>query len=213
VDSRLSPDLDSRSLTDGLAGSPGDGNVLNFINVFLNRIFYDIHKSEEVKSLLKNRIYNKLLKIKITQWFKSIELTEINMGSTLPRVSRVSSVHQNSRGLWVELGVEYSGVASATIETCGLNLGEEELGQGSVQLKALLEEVETALPLQQEEGRKVSSRIEAATNSDEEDSAEEDSEDSQELPGDTQAASLAATASQVREGSRCGGVRTASARS
>ena len=59
---------------------------LGFINVFLNRIFYDIHKSEEVKKMLKTRVYNKLLKIKITQWFKSIELTEINMGKTLPKV-------------------------------------------------------------------------------------------------------------------------------
>ena len=106
--------------------APIDSNCLNFLNVFLNRIFYDIHKSEEVKSLLKNRIYNKLLKIKITQWFKTIELTEINMGSCLPRVSKISNVHQTDRGLWVELGVEYNGVASATIETCGLNLGEED---------------------------------------------------------------------------------------
>ena len=43
--------------------------------------------------------------------------------------------------------------------------------KGSVQLKALLEEEDTALPLQPEEkeGRKISSRIEAATNSEEED--------------------------------------------
>jgi len=179
--------------------APIDSNCLNFLNVFLNRIFYDIHKSEEVKSLLKNRIYNKLLKIKITQWFKTIELTEINMGSCLPRVSKISNVHQTERGLWVELGIEYNGVASATIETCGLNLGEEDaVGQGSVQLKALLEEEDTALPLQSEEkeGRKISSRIEAATNSEEEDSAEEDSEDSQELPVDPQAAVLATSANQ-----------------
>merc|ERR1712032_533627 len=106
----------------------------------------------------------------ITQWFKTIELTEINMGSCLPRVSKISNVHQTERGLWVELGIEYNGVASATIETCGLNLGEEDAaGQGSVQLKALLEE---------------------------EDSAEEDSEDSQELPVDPQAAVLATSANQ-----------------
>jgi hypothetical protein len=74
--------------------NPSDSNCLNFLNVYFNRIFYDIHKSEEVKSLLKNRIYNKLLKIKITQWFKSFELTDINMGSTLPRVSHISAVHQ-----------------------------------------------------------------------------------------------------------------------
>ena len=215
--------------------APIDSNCLNFLNVFLNRIFYDIHKSEEVKVLLKNRIYNKLLKIKITQWFKTIELTEINMGSCLPRVSKISNVHQTERGLWVELGIEYNGVASATIETCGLNLGEvDAAGQvgatstliqlnqrdlislkGSVQLKALLEEEDTALPLQSEEkeGRKISSRIEAATNSEEEDrsvgfsqltfshfeidSAEEDSEDSQELPVDPQAAVLATSANQV----------------
>ena len=51
------------------------------------------------------------------------------MGSCLPRVSKISNVHQTDRGLWVELGVEYNGVASATIETCGLNLGEEDAGQ------------------------------------------------------------------------------------
>ena len=46
--------------------------------------------------------------------------------------------------------------------------------QGSVQLKALLDEEETALPLQSEDkdGRKISSRIEAATNSEEEDRSE-----------------------------------------
>lgn len=134
-------------------GASSDANCLNFLNVFFNRIFYDIHKSEEIKMLLKTRIYNKLLKIKITQWFKSIELTEINMGSTLPRVSRIFGVHQNDRGLWVELGVEYRGVASATIETCGLNLGEEEggiQGAGCVQLQALLAEEETALPVIQQ---------------------------------------------------------------
>ena len=103
---------------------------LGFINVFLNRIFYDIHKSEEVKKMLKTRVYNKLLKIKITQWFKSIELTEINMGKTLPKVRNkkslvtiskmtaqacwVSNLHQDDRGLWVELGVQYDGIARYT---------------------------------------------------------------------------------------------------
>jgi len=162
---------------------------LTFLNVYLNRVFYDIHKSEEIKTLLKTRVYNKLLKIKITQWFKSIELTEINMGSTLPRVSWVSNLHQNERGLWVELGLEYDGVASATIETCGLTIGDEmpDAGSGAVHLKDLLDETESALPIRPAtpegdgNGRKISSRIEAATNSDEEDSAEEDS-DSQEMP-------------------------------
>ena len=32
----------------------------------------------------------------------------------------------------MELGVEYNGVASATIETCGLNLGEEDAGQVNI---------------------------------------------------------------------------------
>ena len=168
---------------------------LGFLNVFLNRIFYDIHKSEQVKTMLKTRVYNKLLKIKITQWFKSIELTEINMGKTLPRVCWVSNLHQDDRGLWVELGVQYDGIASATIETCGLIIGDEipDSGTACVQLKALLEmtgdQVSSAgapggagLPVKQLDlgSRKVSSRIVAATNSDEEDSAEEDS-DSQEL--------------------------------
>ena len=36
----------------------------------------------------------------------------------------------------MSLGIEYGGIASATIETCGFNLGEEQLeAGGSVQLK------------------------------------------------------------------------------
>ena len=50
---------------------------------------------------------------------------------------------------------------------------------------------------QEEPGRKVSSRIEAATNSDEEDSAEEDSEGSQELPVDPAATVLDTGGGQV----------------
>ena len=170
---------------DGEGERKGDA-CLNFLNVFLNRIFYDIHKSEAVKTMLKTRVYNKLLKIKITQWFKSIELTEINMGKTLPKVCWVTNLHQNERGLWVEVGIEYDGIASATVETCGLIISDDipDSGSAAVQLKALLDENETGLPVKQERenqtGRKVSSRIVAATNSDEEDSAEEDS-DSQEL--------------------------------
>ena len=178
--------LDSQQTVEEAEGErPGRGDAcLNFLNVFLNRIFYDIHKSEAVKTMLKTRVYNKLLKIKITQWFKSIELTEINMGKTLPKVCWVSNLHQNERGLWVEVGIEYNGIASATVETCGLIISDDmpDSGSAAVQLKALLDETETAIPVKQESQttRKVSSRIVAATNSDEEDSAEEDS-DSQEL--------------------------------
>ena len=100
---------------------------LNFLNVFLNRIFYDIHKSEAVKTMLKTRVYNKLLKIKITQWFKSIELTEINMGKTLPKVCWVSNLHQNDRGLWVKVGIEYDWIARATVETTGLIISDDIL--------------------------------------------------------------------------------------
>jgi len=158
---------------------------IHFFNVYLHRIFYDIHKSVEIKTLLKTRIYNKLLKIKITQWFKQIDVTEINMGSNLPKIKWVSRPTENERGLWVSLGIEYGGIASATIETCGFNLGEEQLeAGGSVQLKALLEENPEALPIRPNSPageRKISSRIQAATNSDEEDSAESDSEESGEI--------------------------------
>ena len=74
----------------------------------------------------------------------------------------MSNLHQNGRGLWVEVGI------SDDIP---------DSGSAAVQLKALLEEKESGLPVKQETpiSRKVSSRIVAATNSDEEDS------DSQEL--------------------------------
>jgi hypothetical protein len=45
-----------------------------------------------MKTWLKSRIYNKLLKIKITQWFKQISLTEIHMGANLPKVNSFQAV-------------------------------------------------------------------------------------------------------------------------
>ncbi|XP_023346164.1 testis-expressed protein 2 isoform X2 [Eurytemora carolleeae] len=155
---------------------------IHFFNVYLHRIFYDIHKSLEVKNLLRTRIHNKLLKIKITQWFKQISVTEIDMGSNLPKIQWVSRPTQNERGLWVQLGVEYGGIASATIETCGFNLVEEHAEAGGVHLKALLEEHPEAIPVRPPSPGRKSSRIEAATNSEEEDSAESDSEESGETP-------------------------------
>jgi len=155
---------------------------IHFFNVYLHRVFYDIHRSQDIKTSLKTRIYNKLLKVKITQWFKQISVTEVDVGSNLPKIKWVSRPTQNERGLWVHLGIEYGGIASATIETCGFNLGEDQVdvGSGGVQLKALLDEDPLALPLRPPTPpeRKISSRIEAATNSDEEDSAESDSEES-----------------------------------
>ena len=61
------------------------------------------------------------------------------------QILSVSRPTQNERGLWVELGVEYQGIASATIETCGFNLGEEQVEAGAVHLKDLLEEKQDAL--------------------------------------------------------------------
>ncbi len=61
------------------------------------------------------------------------------------QILSVSRPTQNERGLWVELDVEYRGLASATIETCGLNLGEEVVEAGAVHLKDLLEEKQDAL--------------------------------------------------------------------
>ena len=34
--------------------------------MYLHRIFYDIHKSLEIRDLLKTRIHNKLLKVRMT---------------------------------------------------------------------------------------------------------------------------------------------------
>jgi len=163
-----------------------ENHSIEFLNIYLNRIFYDIHKSDNIKNLLKDRIYRKLLKIKITQWFKSIKVTDIDMGTILPKITSVSRPHQGDGGLWVELGIEYEGVASAAIETIGVNLGEDQLQPGVVNLKSLIDDpvdgeasgLTILRPTSPE--RKVSTRREAATNSDEEDSAEEDDEDSEE---------------------------------
>jgi len=149
----------------------------HFLNVYIYRIFYDVHQNRDLTEMIMKKVNNKLAKVKELKYFKYIGITNLNFGRTTPQIKWVSRPTQNARGLWTHVGLEYEGCITVSIEISGLNLLEDAPG-GGVQFKMLMEEDPGALPVKtQGQGTREWSRLEAATNSDEEDSDESDSEE------------------------------------
>jgi len=150
----------------------------HFLNVYIYRIFYDVHQNKFLTDMIMKKVNNKLAKVKELKYFKYIGITNLGFGRTTPQIKWVSRPSQNVRGVWTHVGLDYEGCITVSIEINGINLLEDAPG-GGVQFKMLMEEDPGALPVQPQGAATTRdwSRLEAATNSDEEDSDESDSEE------------------------------------
>ena len=130
-----------------------------FLNVYLARMWHDLHDSKAFLEFLREKISRKLLKVKIADYFNDIRVTQLDLGPKLPQILSASLPWQDELGLWVNLEIEYSGVCQATVETRGIRLpGKDEPDRDAQELLKLI------------------SRQAATMDSDEEDSVEEDDE-------------------------------------
>ena len=130
-----------------------------FLNVYLARMWHDLHDSKVFLEFLREKISRKLLKVKIAHYFNDVRVTQLDLGPKLPQILSASLPWQDELGLWVNLEIEYSGVGQATVETQGIRLpGKDEPDREAQELLRLI------------------SRQAATMDSDEEDSAEEDDE-------------------------------------
>jgi hypothetical protein len=128
-----------------------------FLNVYLARMWHDLHDSTAFLDFLREKISRKLLKVKIAHYFNEVRVTQLDLGPKLPQILSASLPWQDELGLWVNLDIEYNGICQATIETQGIRLpGKDEPDREAQELLRLF------------------ARQAATMDSDEEDSAEED---------------------------------------
>ncbi|KAK7929673.1 hypothetical protein WMY93_006068 [Mugilogobius chulae] len=99
-----------------------------WLNAALGRIFWDFLREPYWAEMVSKKIQMKLSKIRLPYFMNELTLTELDMGSSTPRILGGSKPSVDYRGLWFDLDVAYSGSFLMTLETKMnlIRLGKEE---------------------------------------------------------------------------------------
>uniref|UniRef100_A0AAZ3SVB7 SMP-LTD domain-containing protein n=1 Tax=Oncorhynchus tshawytscha TaxID=74940 RepID=A0AAZ3SVB7_ONCTS len=89
----------------------------DWVNALIGRIFWDFLREKYWADIVSRKIQKKLSKIRLPYFMNELTLTELDMGSCLPQITSASRPVVNSRGLWLELEVVYTGALQMTLET------------------------------------------------------------------------------------------------
>ncbi|KAI4901285.1 hypothetical protein NFI96_004312 [Prochilodus magdalenae] len=88
-----------------------------WINALIGRIFWDFLREKYWADQVAHKIQRKLSKIRLPYFMDELTLTELTMGSCMPQITSTSLPHINTRGLWLQLEIEYTGALQMTLET------------------------------------------------------------------------------------------------
>ncbi|XP_039630417.1 testis-expressed protein 2 isoform X2 [Polypterus senegalus] len=142
----------------------------SWINALLGRIFWDFLREKYWADQVAHKIQKKLSKIRLPYFMNELTLTDLDLGTAVPHILSASRPSMNSRGLWVDLEVTYTGSLQMTLETkmnlC--KLGKESTWDSSQELE---------LGQERSKGRTI-----LLADSDEESSSAGSSEDEEVLP-------------------------------
>ncbi|XP_067914618.1 testis-expressed protein 2 isoform X2 [Heterodontus francisci] len=103
-----------------------------WVNALLGRVFWNFLGEKYWSNLVSRKIQMKLSKIRLPYFMNELTLTELDMGTTMPRIYQASKPSVNHQGLWIDLEISYNGSFLMTLET-KMNLtklGKEPLGEG-----------------------------------------------------------------------------------
>lgn len=96
-----------------LSGSDGPNmhqSPLNWFNVLLNRLSFDILNKPNWSAYIAKKLQRKLRKLRLPYFMESLTITEIDIGTTLPKFNSVPSTPVvDDAGLWIDFDVSYSG--------------------------------------------------------------------------------------------------------
>ncbi|KAH9413113.1 Tabersonine 6,7-epoxidase isoform 2, partial [Dermatophagoides pteronyssinus] len=99
-------------------GNPGMMTALTWFNVLLNRLSFDILNKPNWSAYIAKKLQRKLRRLRLPYFMESLTITEIDIGTTLPKFNSVPSVPTvDDAGLWIEFDVNYSGGFTMTLET------------------------------------------------------------------------------------------------
>ncbi|XP_072318444.1 testis-expressed protein 2-like isoform X2 [Eucyclogobius newberryi] len=98
--------------------TPGDEeDPVAWLNAALGRILWDLLREPYWADVVSKKIQMKLSKIRLPYFMNELTLTELDMGSSTPRILGGSKPYVDYKGLWFDLDVAYSGSFLMTLET------------------------------------------------------------------------------------------------
>ncbi|XP_047427821.1 testis-expressed protein 2-like [Mugil cephalus] len=101
-----------------------------WVNSLLGRIFWDFLQEKYWADQVAHKIQKKLSKIKLPYFMNELTLADLDMGTCFPQVLSTSKPTLDSRGLWLELEMMYTGCLQMTLQTkmnlCKLGKEEED---------------------------------------------------------------------------------------
>ncbi|XP_032418474.1 testis-expressed protein 2-like isoform X1 [Xiphophorus hellerii] len=99
-----------------------------WVNAALGRLFWDFLTEPYWCEQVSKKIQMKLSKIRLPYFMNELTLTELDMGTSTPRILGASAPSVDSRGLWFDLEISYNGSFLMTLETKMIlnRLGKEE---------------------------------------------------------------------------------------
>ncbi|XP_008286139.1 testis-expressed sequence 2 protein-like [Stegastes partitus] len=100
----------------GPGGCSAEGQSA-WVNSLVGRIFWDFLREKYWTDQVAHKIQKKLSKIKLPYFMNELTLADLDMGTCLPQVLSTSKPTLDSRGLWLELELVYTGCLQMTLET------------------------------------------------------------------------------------------------
>ncbi|XP_076309482.1 testis-expressed protein 2-like [Tachypleus tridentatus] len=88
-----------------------------WLNAFIRRIFYDFLSKNYWSITMANKIQHKLNEIKVPSFIEELQLIEIDLGTSIPVIHRVSDPAMDQQGLWIDMDVTYQGCFKMTLKT------------------------------------------------------------------------------------------------
>lgn len=115
-----------------------------WVNVIFGRAFWDVWQDKYWTNKVRERFENKLAKMKKPSFIRDITISDLNLGQSLPVITKTFPPVVDQRGTWVDLEVTYGGGLIFTLEghlniegylSYFLSLGNSEHGEVSAELE------------------------------------------------------------------------------
>ncbi|XP_017287976.1 testis-expressed protein 2 isoform X2 [Kryptolebias marmoratus] len=98
-------------------GEEEEEDTVAWVNAALGRLFWDFLTEPYWAEVVSKKIQMKLSKIRLPYFMNELTLTELDMGSAIPRILGASAPSMDYQGLWFDLEISYSGSFLMTLET------------------------------------------------------------------------------------------------
>lgn len=89
--------------------SPSQQSDIAWVNALVGRAFWDVWHDKYWTNKVKERFENKLAKMKKPSFIRDITISDLNLGESLPVITKAHPPVVDKQGTWVDVDVNYSG--------------------------------------------------------------------------------------------------------